>query len=203
MILNEDSIRQWRKDKGDLTLMLEHDLEKTSVVVDIGAYTGEWISQMVKRHDCNYYALEPVEKFYDILNKRFEKHDNVKCYMAGISSCNEIKKINISGDASSVFGSGKETEIILYDFQDFLKEHKIEKVDLVQVNIEGMEYEVLNSWLKNDTIKKIDKILIQFHDVEELNCIAERYKIQDNLLDAGFIKCFDYPFVWEAWRKKR
>jgi hypothetical protein len=43
MKLNKKSLEQWRKDRGDFTLMLDHHISKNSTVIDIGAYTGVWI----------------------------------------------------------------------------------------------------------------------------------------------------------------
>jgi FkbM family methyltransferase len=203
MKLNKKSLEQWRKDRGDFTLMLDHHISKNSTVIDIGAYTGVWISQMISKYDCNYYALEPIEEFYNTLAKKFEKQEKVKCIMAGISPHNESRKINISGDATSVFGSGQEREIILYDFQTFLKMQNIEQVDLVQINIEGMEYELLKSWIFSGVLNKINKILIQFHYIDDIDVEKERRNIQNHLSKSGFKNCFNYPFVWEAWERIR
>jgi|9_EtaG_2_1085328.scaffolds.fasta_scaffold35051_2 FkbM family methyltransferase len=201
MILNKNSLNDWRRDNGDLTLMLSHDLNKDSIVLDIGAYTGVWISQMLPKYDCNYYAMEPISKFYNILNKKYEQHSKVRCLHTGIGTCNERRKINISGDASSIFGDGQGEEIVLCDLETFMNLESIQKIDLLQINIEGMEYEILNHWIETGVLKKIDKLLIQFHYIEGIDSVAERIKIQNHLSLCGFKECFSYPFVWEGWER--
>ena len=203
MGLNDISIKKWFIDKGDQTLMLDHNLDNNSVVVDIGAYTGEWISIMSKKYKCNYYALEPVKKFYDIIEEKFKNNPKIRCLMNGMSSKNEIKLINISADGSSVFGNSNEKQSInLLDIETFMKLNNLEKIDLLQMNVEGMEYEILKSWIENSNIlSKINKILIQFHEVDDLDVIKEREYIQTSLLENKFKKCFDYFFVWECWEQ--
>tara|TARA_B110000211_G_scaffold210187_1_gene248113 strand:+ start:414 stop:1031 length:618 start_codon:yes stop_codon:yes gene_type:complete len=201
MSLNENSIKQWFQDRGDATLMLDHNLSKSSIVVDIGAYTGVWISQMISKYDCNYYALEPVNQFYKSLSKKFENSKNVHCINAGISNKNHKAEISVSGDGSSIFVDGEPQEITLYDFHTFLGMNDIVEVDLVQMNIEGMEYELMNHLLDTSAIKKIKKLLIQFHEIGSLNSVAERKAIQVKLESHGFVKMFDYPFVWEGWER--
>ncbi len=196
--VNKQSHICWVRDKGDQTLMLDHELSTNSIVIDIGAYTGVWISQMISKYKCFYYALEPVEKYYSILKNKFKHQDRVKCFPVGISSCNETRNINISGDGSSALEQGN-AEITLYNFKYFLEMENIEKVDLVQINIEGMEYEVLYSWINSEILNKIDKLLIQFHDLENIDAQSKREEIQDYLKASGFRKYFDYPFVWEGW----
>lgn len=203
MALNDESIKKWMIDKGDQTLILDHKLNHNSTVVDVGAYTGVWIDVMSKKYKCNYYALEPVKKFYDILEEKFKNIPNVKCLMSGISSKNETKLINMLGDGSSVFGDSNTKQAIdLMDIETFMKRNNLKKIDLLQINVEGMEYEILKAWIENkNVLNKIDKLLIQFHEVDGLDVIKERKYIQDNLSKNKFKKYFDYPFVWECWGK--
>lgn len=206
MILDKNSLEKWFKDNGDFTHNLNHNLNQDSIVVDIGSYTGVWISQMIDIYDCKYYAIEPIKKYYDVLNFKFSHTHNVIAVPVGISNKKEIVDINIDSDASSILmansGSQKQTEkIILIELKDFINKFNISNIDLLQINVEGYEYQILNNWIETGIIKKIKKLQIQFHEVEAIDCKLERAKIQNKLEQNGFKKIFDYPFVWEAWEK--
>lgn len=202
MSVNKESIIAWRRDRGDFTLMLEHNLSDESIVVDIGAYTGAWIDVMSKKYKCNYYALEPVTKFYNTLSQKFVNNNKIHCYNFGLSTKKQNLKISINGDATSTFDQkeGNE-EIRLVELQHFMDSANINTIDLMQLNVEGYEYSLLDSWIELGIIKKINKILIQFHEVEHIDFYKKREEIQQKLQDNGFIKQFDYPFVWECWKK--
>ena len=86
-------------------------------------------------------------------------------------------------------------------YQDiFLNEFKIDEVDLIQINIEGDEYDLLDYMIENKLIRRFKNIQIQFHlNIE--NCIQRRDIIRDKLLENNFEINFDYPFVWESWKR--
>jgi hypothetical protein len=73
-------------------------------------------------------------------------------------------------------------------------------IDLIQINIEGSEYNLLDFAISKNYLNNIQKILIQFHTNVE-NCVDRRNNIQNNLKNIGFTKMFDYSFIWEAWIK--
>ena len=70
-MLNQESIKKWFADNGDATHNLNHNLNRDSIVLDIGGYTGVWASQILEKYDCQIYILEPVPDFYKILKQRF------------------------------------------------------------------------------------------------------------------------------------
>jgi hypothetical protein len=72
--------------------------------------------------------------------------------------------------------------------------------DLLQMNIEGDEYPMLESMLKDGSIDKFKNIQVQFHLGIE-NDINRHYEICQALEDRGFKSKFSYPFVWESWTK--
>jgi hypothetical protein len=70
----------------------------------------------------------------------------------------------------------------------------------MQINIEGAEYDVLEHAIKNNLLKNINKIIVQFHTNVE-DCYIRRSNIQNKLQEFGYSKLFDYPFIWEGWAK--
>ena len=76
----------------------------------------------------------------------------------------------------------------------------LQKVDLIQINIEGDEYSLLENMITNGVINKFSNVQVQFHLGIE-NDVARRIKIREGLVLNGFKNKFDYPFVWESWYK--
>jgi hypothetical protein len=83
-----------------------------------------------------------------------------------------------------------------------LSDNNINQVDLLQINIEGDEYALMEYLIESTIINKFKNIQIQFHLGIE-NDIERRDNIQKNLISNGFKNKFDYPFVWESWEKHK
>ena len=71
---------------------------------------------------------------------------------------------------------------------------------MLKINIEGGEYDLLESILESNIQNKIINFQIQFHDFVP-NSEIRMKKIQDKLSQTHQIT-FNYPFVWENWKLK-
>ena len=71
---------------------------------------------------------------------------------------------------------------------------------LIQINIEGDEYPLLESMLETGSINKFKNIQVQFH-LGIKDDINRRNKIREGLVNNGFKIKFEYAFVWESWTK--
>jgi hypothetical protein len=79
-----------------------------------------------------------------------------------------------------------------------MTKYNFDKVDLIQINIEGEEFYLFEQWIKSDILKKFRFIQIQFHRMGE-NYEEKRKSIQEGLINLGFKNKWDYDFVWESW----
>ena len=75
-----------------------------------------------------------------------------------------------------------------------------EHIDLLQINIEGEEYDLLEQMLEDGLILKFQNIQIQYHGGVK-NYVERRLKIQERMSE-WFTKMYDYPFVFEGWKRK-
>ena len=50
----------------------------------------------------------------------------------------------------------------------FLLMYNLKTIDLIQINIEGAEYDLLKNWLELDIVNSINTLQIQFHNFEEI-----------------------------------
>ena len=68
-------VHRWHKDNGDFSLRLNYPLFENSVVLDVGAYKGDWSWQIANKYNCHIYAFEPVPEFHSQIVNRFN-HNN-------------------------------------------------------------------------------------------------------------------------------
>ena len=74
-------------------------------------------------------------------------------------------------------------------------------VDLIKINIEGGEYEVLESLIADNKLSMFKNLQIQFHDFIIENAKERMSKIQQELAKTHVLT-YQYEFVWENWKLK-
>jgi FkbM family methyltransferase len=201
------SLHRWFADNGDYTHNINYELNDNSVVIDLGGYRGLWVDEILKKnnpHIPNIILVEPVPEFYYELVEKYKNYEKIKVVNVGVSTDkNEVTKIlYVSNDGSSTNfntnASGIEIKTLPID--KILSDNNINQVDLLQINIEGDEYGLMEYMIESNIVNKFKNIQIQFHLGIE-NDIERRNNIQKNLISKGFKNKFDYPFVWESWEK--
>lgn len=195
---------RWRNDRGDDTHIVDYPLNENSWVIELGGYQGLWTKKIYDKFKCNILVVEPVPEFYETILKNFSHPDyNNKIRVENSAVGTEEKTIDIftSGDQSSSYLKvGKQITIDCHPIEYFLQKHNIDFVDLVQINIEGEEYPLLEKWTSTDVLDKFKFIQVQFHNFID-ECLARRSEIQKRLISSKFRNKFQYDFIWESWEK--
>ena len=202
------SLNQWFTDNGDYTHNINYELNNDSVVIDLGGYLGLWVDEILKKNNPNIpniLLVEPVPEFYNHLVTKYQNYEKIKVINFGVSTDkNESNKtLYVSDDGSSTnFNTNIKSviQIKTLPIEKILLDNNINEVDLLQINIEGDEYELMEYMIENNIVDKFKNIQIQFH-LGITNDIERRDLIQKNLISKGFKNKFDYPFVWESWEK--
>jgi len=198
---NKKELKRWVKDNGDYTHNITYDLNENSVIMDLGGYNGAWAQQMINKYNPNVYILEPVRSFYSGMVSKFKNNSKVKLLNVGVGIEDKKGVIYMDGDCtSSNLISGNAINVKFNTIETILNKFGLEYVDLIQINIEGDEYPLLENMISTGTINKFKNIQIQFHLGVDGD-IERRKKIRHNLFVNGFKINFDYPFVWESWGK--
>ena len=204
-----NSLEKWFSDNGDYTHNLNYELKDESVVIDLGGYHGLWVDEILKKNNPiipNIILVEPVPKFYNILVNKYNNHNKIIVLNFGVSTdeSEHTKTLYVSSDGSSTnFNQNPQSQIQIktLPIDKILLENNIDKVDLLQINIEGDEYGLMEYMINKKIINNIKNIQIQFHLGIEGD-INRRENIQKGLIENGFINKFNYPFVWESWENK-
>ncbi len=159
--------RRW---VGEYTQVEEYikKLPYEPVIVDAGANIGLF-SRLVlkKRPDANIYAMEPESNNYRILRSNTSKY-TVKAYRCGLWSKNCKLKV-IPRDTGDWGFTVKEvtcddsSSINAISLNSMIKENKLNRIDLLKMDIEGSEYEIFNA----DNLEWLDlcrAVVIETHD---------------------------------------
>ncbi len=195
---------KWEAD-GMREQMYTHPyLNSSSIVLEIGAYKGFWISEISKRYDPCIYAFEPVPQFYTEAQGKIKDRDFPKVFLFpfGLGKDNRMQAILVNEDASGVYCKvGVPVQIFIRSIKEALSMfHFKEHINLTQINCEGGEYELLEYILNENLINKFDHLQIQFHDI-----IPDAKMRMENIfhkLSETHKMHYNYDFIFCHWSKK-
>lgn len=188
-------------DTGGIEWTDNHDLNSDSKIIELGGYTGRFIQSMISRYDPYIYVIEPVSQYYIELLDKFSNNKKINILNCGISAVAGESIIFKDNDGSSRYLPTSNSEKIhLVTMKDLFDTWKLDEVDLLQINIEGDEYEILNYLLDTDMIRKFKNLQIQFHHIDD-DSEDNRRSIQQRLIDNGFVSVYNFDFIWEKWKR--
>lgn len=192
---------RWRIDRGDTTLRLDYPLNPNSVVVDAGAYLGDWSSQISARYDPQLVLFEPVVERAEALRQRFCINPKATIHPFALGGSDGTAWLSSAADGSSVFvDRGPKQQIQVRDASAALEELSAPTIHLLKLNVEGAEYEILLRLHESGILSKIEYLQVQFHPFPEdylhlysecRRALAESHQVQ-----------YEYPYVWEGWKRK-
>lgn len=197
----QETLNSWFASEGDKTLRLDYDLHQGSVVFDVGGYLGTWATSIFCRYDSNIFIFEPVQDFHNIICNLFKHNKKIQAFNIGLSNKTFATNIGLLSDGSSAYKEAPVTELVMMkNIDEFIKEHSIERIDLMKINIEGGEYDLLKGLLDSGNINIINNIQVQFHNFHP-NAVALRNELRERLKKTHE-QTYCFEFVWENWRKK-
>ena len=187
--LDPASLKTWQ-DNNLEHIRYEYDLKPESIVIDLGAYKGEWANEIHARYGCQVAVIEPTEYINDF------KHGPIVNKAAGTHN----GKMSFGGRAyySSIFETG-DHEYECIDVNPFLESYP--EIDLLKVNIEGAEYDLLSHIIGAGLHKRVKNIQVQFHQVSGVPYELWYKEISVKLSETHSLT-WQYPFCWENWQLK-
>lgn len=186
--LNEESQAIWQVQNLE-HLRYEYDLKPDDLVIDIGAYRGEWATEIVQRYGCKIICVEPGP------------------WIVGFPHGEVINKAASDHDGTVKFGGAyyysSEHEDPTHEYECFNINSLLEvlpEIALVKINTEGAEYRLLNHVIDAKLHKRIKDLQVQFHQIED-EPFEEMYGAIASKLRETHYQTFYYPFCWENWRR--
>lgn len=186
--LNEESQAIWQAENLE-HLRYEYDLRPDDLVIDIGAYRGEWAEQIYRLHKCKLILIEPTPyilgfPYGEIVNKAAWTHDGV-----------------LKFGGAYYYSSSYEMptdEYPCFDLNELLT--KYDDIAVVKINVEGAEYELLNHIIDAGLHKRIRNLQVQFHLIEG-QPVEEMYGAIAERLSETHKLTWRFGFCWENWQR--
>lgn len=197
---NEENNAKWWEIDGNNTVAITYPINEDSVVIDLGGYLGVWAGQIIEKYDPYVILVEPIHEYYRYLVNKYKDNPKVRIFNYGISTTKGEGILFLSLDGTSKYIETKTpVKVEFITITELLEKINMD-VDLIQINIEGEEYPLLEQMLDDGTILKFPNIQIQYHTYIE-NAVGRREKIQERMQE-HFNKIYDIPFVFEGWSLK-
>jgi FkbM family methyltransferase len=192
---------RWHADGVENTLRYDYDLSPDDVVLDLGGYQGSWSAEIFARYQPTVHIFEPVEQHYRSIAERFRRNDRIKPYCCGLSGETRTTSLGIRNDSSGEWTNVDDVaECRLMAIDEFLIAHGLTEVALCKINIEGGEYDLLESLLRSGSIGRFRNLQIQFHAF--VPNAAQRMEAIQRQLNSTHELTYQYRFVWENWRRR-
>jgi FkbM family methyltransferase len=190
--------------------VVELRIGKGWVVADLGSYKGFFsVLAATSAQGVKVYAFEPFPQNFELLRKNVELNglSNVKCFNVAIGGRDEKGILHLYAKHNfQTFYSRTdaapcgELPVEVWSMRRALGVID-ERVDLLKLNIEGMEFEALFSCSSSD-LERVDRIVLEYHE-EDINC---GHKVSDLV---GFlemhkfaVQLFPVRHVLAAWRNR-
>jgi len=147
-------------------------LTKKSIVVDGGAYCGQWTKHMMLTYGCQIFAIEPHYENTFFLRQIFcGCNKPVTIVEAALWDVDGTRHLYVDDskykkNACSMYARFKVKRmisVITITIKTLMKKYKIDKIDLLKLNVEGSEVDILTS-LDKSTAAKIPYICFAPHD---------------------------------------
>ena len=180
-------------------------VEGASVVI-FGGYLGQSTQDWVQRLPrATFDVFEPVLTFAEQIRLRFPENE-VRVHPYGVSQIYETRNFRILGDATfsegvlTPFKRGDHGAEAPVEFRaaSELKGILPSRIYILEVNIEGGEYELLPLLVRHEVIRRVHHVFVQFHNVgkDTDGLIAN---VRDEIMKSHEL-VWSYHLVWEYWR---
>jgi FkbM family methyltransferase len=153
--------------------------ESPRVIVDAGAYTGLSTAYFAMRYPAaKIIAIEPDEANFQLLQRNTAAFANVQAVRAALWV--ESGSVALADPGYGPWGlqvdgpTGTSTQVPAITMDEVLRDHQLDTIDLLKVDIEGSEKELFaaaDSW-----IGRVDAICLELHDRFKPGCSRAFYR---------------------------
>lgn len=161
---------------GDIDYILPF-LSSSSVVIEVGAYRGDWTYEIATRYHCMVHAFEPATLARGFLQSKVGELENVTIHPFALGKHNEkVILYDCQRDGAGIYARGGSKESAeCRDVSQIMDE--IGPVDLMHLNAEGSEMDIIERLIDTGQITSIDYLMIQWHpressSAQRIGCIG-------------------------------
>ena len=200
MKIRPSDTKQWYSDRGDETLRLDYPLTPQSVVFDVGARIGDWAAPIHAKYGCQVVCFEPIQAHCIALKQRMPTNA-IRVVSLALAASNSPIVMGIMDGEASKFHEDNPVDVKCITLANYLISYGLPEykwIDLMKINIEGMEFELIDNIIESGLMHRIKDLQVQFHLIPNAE---EQYKELAAKLSRTHFRQWRYPFVWESWRR--
>lgn len=205
-----DIVKPKRQGMGPVLRRMNRDM---TTIFDIGANAGDISLYMLYYfRKAAVYSFEPCSETYETLLKNIEKagygernHPYRLGFLdkeiEGILNITSFHGANSMLDISSEYHRAnphleniKTESIPLMRLDDFVERNQINHIDLIKIDVEGVEQQILRGG-KETFSTKVDTVIIEISFVRHPAASGEFIKLFQLMHDYGFIPCHIYDIA--------
>jgi FkbM family methyltransferase len=165
------------------------NIDNLNVVIDIGANVGLFTKYMLYKNAKKVFCYEPNKSAFDCLSKNYQNNSSVFLNNLAVSTNNDKLRLYLDVN-NTLVSSAKRNTSDFYDvdsitLKQILTQHNLEKVDLIKIDIEGMEYELI-AHMEDDVFDKVNSFIIEYHDVESMDKSIGVKTLSEKLKEKGY-----------------
>lgn len=152
-----------------------YPLTAESIVLDVGAYLGEFAITIHRKYGCRVVCFEPVREFWEklLLNTGVT---GIRCYQCGVGSTARDEQFGVQNNSTGLYADSRKKETVtIISIEQALAlatgngkavptiDKPRREVALLKLNCEGMEFEILEKLIETGLIRQVRNIAVQFH----------------------------------------
>lgn len=200
----------WYENDGEATYYVAwDDLPAGGIVWDVGGYEGNWTKRMAEKYPtCTFHLFEPAPRAFGVAKDRLAALTNVHLHPYGLGTaggtfplydCNRDSATFLPGGKPGTPDGAAAAEAQIVPFWRAMLAERVDRIDLMSLNIEGGEFALLSYLVASGLIRRIERLMIQWHSVVD-NALATQETIQEAMAETHAMAW--NLGAWEAWRVK-
>ena len=151
---------------------------------DVGANVGDWsVHAAVALPEATIHAFEPVpDTFSALARSATALPGRIVANPAGLSDRDGTIALNVMADDSTLSsivalheGEGRRVDCAMRSGDAYMAEHKIDRIDLLKIDVEGAEHLVLQGFARALAEGRIDVIQFEYGQAN----IVTRFLLRD------------------------
>jgi FkbM family methyltransferase len=194
--------------RRDPDILVDAALRPGGVVVDVGAYAGDWTRRVLELaalqgvEDLEIHAFEPVTAAVDMFRASLGDDPRVTLHAFALGGHARSQEITVDGPGSSLYGSQSPARaatetVVVHDVDEVLRSLGLDHIDLMKINIEGGEYELIDRLHETGWLARCGPVIVQFHEFAP--DAHRRRRRNRRQLSATHSCSWSYTWVYERW----
>jgi FkbM family methyltransferase len=144
------------------------EINDNDSIIDVGAHIGLFslfVSQFCKKG--KIFSFEPIKENFELLKENIKINEikNISIFNEAVSDISSKITLYQNEDEaghSKFIKTSNSVQVNAISIKEFFDNENIENCNLLKLDCEGSEYEIIES-LPENYLKKVDKIIIEYH----------------------------------------